>query len=588
MKQFFKFTFASCLGFILSAFVLFFLFIFMIASIASSGDSPEPVNIKDNTVLQMKLNYPISERTIENPFAFYDPIGSQYENTLGFSDIVKALNAAKQDSKIKGIFLDISGAYAGMAHLEEIRNAMIDFKANGKFIYAYSEYYTQGMYYLASTADSVYLNPKGFLFFNGLNNEQVYYKGLFEKLDIEIDLIRPKDNIYKSFGEPFIRKNMSDDNREQVKYFLDGLYNHYLNNISNDRNINPDELFKIANELKIKQAEDGVKYNLIDELLYRDQVIEKIKNALETPKKPYFVDFQKYAKQKHGYKRGSEKIAIVYANGDITSGKGNDEIIGSERISKAIKDARENKKVKAIVLRINSPGGSALASDVIWREIQLAKAEKPVVVSIGNVCASGGYYLAIPADKIIAQPNSIVGSIGVFGMLPYTEKFFENKLGITYDRVNTAKYADLGNPNRPKTEAEKVFFQNNVDAIYTDFVGLVSDGRNLSVDSVRNLARGRVYTAVQALELDLIDDLGSFEDAIITAAELAELDDFGIREYPKPIDPVEELINTFASTAKSNVIKKELGSDYIHLKKMRELFEQDQVLMRMEYDFRIK
>ncbi|MBC7418516.1 MAG: signal peptide peptidase SppA, partial [Pedobacter sp.] len=435
MKEFFKFMFASILGFFISI-VLVGVVIFAIAAVAlSSMDSDKKVDVGKNSVLYLNLDQAITERTPKNPFDGLPILGGEGKGGIGLGDFIKAVERAKTDDNVKCIYLNVSSPNAGMATLREVRNALIDFKKSGKKILAYSEVYSQGAYYLASVADKVYLNPEGDLEFKGFNSQLTFFKGTLEKLGIEAQIIRVGN--YKSAVEPFILDKMSDYNRKQVTAYLNGLYNTFLGDISASRNVQRDSLYNIADKFKIRAPQDAVNYKLVDGLAYKDQVLEELKKLSGRTKKESIktVTINDYAKNNSSKGSDKDKVAVIYANGDIVGGEGSDEQIGSERISRAIRKARLDDDIKAVVLRVNSPGGSALASDVIWREIVLTKKEKPVIASFGDVAASGGYYIACAADSIFVQPNTITGSIGVFGIIPNFQNFLTNKLGVTFDGV---------------------------------------------------------------------------------------------------------------------------------------------------------
>ena len=589
MKDFFKFVFASMVGFILSFFVVFILLIAIVASIVSSAGSEGKVSPISNSILHVSLDYPIKERTDKNPFAEFGLMGFDSKETLGLNEILENLEKAKKDEYIKGIFLDVSSLAAGFATIEEVRNALIDFKKSGKFIIAYSEVYTQSAYYLASVADKVYMNPEGMIDFRGLSTELMFFKGSLEKLDIEAQII--KVGTYKSAVEPFILDKMSEPNRQQVNSFLGSMYDHFLTEISKSRKIPKSTLFTLADSAKVRNPKDALVYKMIDGLKYKDEVLDELKSksGMEKKKELKSVTIEEYAPAPEENSSGSsDRIAIVYANGEIISGEGNDESIGSDRISRAIRKARLDTKVKAIVLRVNSPGGSALASDVIWREMVLAKKSKPVIVSMGDVAASGGYYIACAADSIFAQPNTITGSIGVFGIIPNMQKFFKNKLGITFDGVKTGKYADLGNVSRPLTDAEKMIFQQEVNKVYSTFTQKVADGRKKSKSYIDSIGQGRVWSGTEALQNGLVDKLGNINDAIASAAKKAKLKDFKIVSYPDQIDPIKSLFENSGDKIKSYFMKGELGNQYIYYEQMQSAINLSGVQARIPYNIEVK
>jgi len=589
MKEFFKFVFASMIGFILSFFVVFLVLITIVVAIVSSAGSDEKVSPASNSILHVRLDYPIKERTDKNPFAELGLMGFESKQTLGLNEILENLEEAKKDDHIKGIFLDVSSLAAGFATIEEVRNALIDFKKSGKFILAYSEVYTQGAYYLASVADKVYMNPEGMIDFRGLSTEMMFFKGSLEKLEIEAQII--KVGTYKSAVEPFILDKMSEPNRQQVNSFLGSMYDHFLTEISRSRKISKKTLFSLADSSKIRNPNDALVYKMIDGLKYKDEVIDELKSksGIEKNKELKSVSIEEYAPAPEENSSGSSnRIAIVYANGEIISGEGNDESIGSDRISRAIRKARLDNKVKAIVLRVNSPGGSALASDVIWREMILSKKVKPVIVSMGDVAASGGYYIACAADSIFAQPNTITGSIGVFGIIPNMQKFFKNKLGITFDGVKTGRYADIGSINRPLTDAERMIIQQEINKVYSTFTQKVADGRKKSQSYVDSIGQGRVWSGTEALQNGLVDRLGNIDDAIASAAKKAKLKDFKIVSYPDQVDPIKSFFDNSGDKIKTYFMKRELGDQFIYYEQMQHAINLSGVQARIPYNIQVK
>jgi protease-4 len=477
---------------------------------------------------------------------------------------------------------------AGMATIEEIRGALVNFKKSGKFIIAYSEVYTQGAYYLASVADKVYLNPEGLLEFKGFSSQISFYKGALDKLDIEAQVI--KVGTYKSAVEPFILDKMSDPNRLQVNSFLGSLYDHFLEKISESRKIPKDSLFAIANELKVQNAATAVKYHLADGLKYKDEIIDELKSRTKTDKKDDIksISIEDYSSSINDSESSKDRIAVIYASGEITGGEGNDETIGSERISRAIRKARTDDKVKAVVLRVNSPGGSALASDVIWREVILTKKVKPVIVSMGDVAASGGYYISCAADSIFAEPNTITGSIGVFGIIPNLQKFFNNKLGITFDGVKTGKYSDLGSVTRPLTDTERLIIQQEVNRIYASFTKRVADGRKKSQTYVDSIGQGRVWSGAQALKNGLVDRLGTIDNAIASAAKMAKLKSYKLVTYPAQKEPLESLFESAGDQMQDHYTKMQLGEQYRYYRELKNALEFTGIQARMPYNISIK
>ncbi len=588
--------FASMAGFILAG-ILLILILFGIIGAAISGlgsKDDKALAIKPNTVLEFKLSSTITDRTLKGNNFNFNAFDGEVSSSIGVRSFIHALEKAAKDENIKGISLLVDG-FPGMgrANSKEVRDALLEFKKSGKFIYAYGEIYTQGAYYLASVADKVTMFPSGMFIFNGFGTESQFYKKMFEKAGIEVKLIRVGK--YKSAGEPFIRENFSEENKEQIRAFLGSLSTLYFNEVGVARKISADSLSTIADNLSINLPEDGVKFGLLDQLVYPDQYLKMMMDQVKVEKEKDFkkVDFIKYANSLSKEDKNDEgdkdnQIAIVYAVGEIGSGKGSDQAIGSERIAAAIKKARENEKVKAIVLRVNSPGGSALASDVILRELELAKKEKPLIVSMGDLAASGGYLIACKADSIFAQPNTITGSIGVFGLIPNAAKLMSEKLGITTDYVNINRNSSLGSIAKPLTMEEEAFIQNSVNRVYTDFLGLVSTGRKIDSATVAMLAEGRVYSGTEALNLKLVDRLANFETAIKSAAKMAKLEKYSIREYPKPIDPFEQFTKAFQTemSAMFNFTQTPQEKEVRNI--LKQLSERDQIQARLEQAYIFK
>lgn len=600
MKQFFKFVLATVVGIIISSVLICVLFFIVIAGIvAAAGDDKGP-DVKSNSVLYIKLDYNITERTPNNPFAGLGFLGFDSDKSVGLNDILASIKKAKSDSNIKGIFLDESYMMSGQATTEEIRNALIDFKKSGKFIVAYSEIYTQGFYYLASVADKVYLNPQGIIEFRGFSSDVTFLKGALDKLGIEAQII--KVGTYKSAVEPYFLTKMSDANRLQVTSYLGSMYNHFLTGISKNRGINKDSLFNYANSGRIQEPEDALKYKLVDGLKYKDEILSDLKKRTSTDQKKDInsVSLAEYVKsapnedkdvkdddEKKSY--SSNRIAVIYASGEITGGDGDDNTIGSEKISKAIRKARTDDKVKAVVLRVNSPGGSSLASDVIWREVMLTKKVKPVIVSMGDVAASGGYYIACAADSIIAEPNTITGSIGIFAVLPNLQKFFNDKLGITFDGVKTGKYADLGDVSRPLTPEERAILQKSVNHGYDTFTKHVAEGRKKTQEYINSIGQGRVWTGEQALKIGLVDRLGNIDDAVASAAKKAKLKEYQLVNYPEQKSIFSQLGQGFSASIKAHFVKAELGDNYKYYQQIKGVTEMMRTPQaRMPYNVVIK
>jgi len=590
MKQFFKFVLATIVGVVLITVILVLV---VIGIISASGD--KTIEVEPNSVLHMAFTNPITERTPNNPLAGLSFLGLDKDKSTGLNDILANIKKAKADANIKGIFLDESYMVSGQATTEEIRNALIDFKKSGKFIVAYSEIYTQGFYYLASVADKVYMNPKGIFELKGFNSEVTFLKGALDKLGIEVQII--KVGTFKSAVEPLFLTKMSDANRLQVTSYLGSLYDHFLTGISKSRGINKDSLFNYANNGLVQLPEDAVKLKLIDGLKYKDEILDDLKTRTGTLSKNDLnsIELADYTKStsdndnKDEATSSKNRIAVVYASGEISGGEGDDNTIGSERISKALRKVRLDNKVKAVVLRVNSPGGSSLASDVIWREVMLTKKVKPIIVSMGDLAASGGYYISCAADSIIAQPNTITGSIGIFAILPNMQKLFNDKLGVTFDGVKTGKYADLGDISRPLTPDEKLILQNNVNRGYEDFTKAVAEGRHKTQAYINSIGQGRVWTGEQALKNGLVDRLGNINDAIASAAKKANIKNYSLVAYPEQKSFFNQLSGDVTAEARTRILQSELGDNYKiyeQIKGVTQMMRTPQA--RMPYSIEIK
>jgi protease-4 len=538
---------ANLLAFIILSVFLFFLFIGMIVSLATFGKK-ETVKIKDNSVLYLDFKQPIKDfASMPNPFenllnmpSFKDLVENQPMNLLS---VLQHIKYAATDNNIRGIFLDFKDFNINMANLEEIRNALKEFKKSKKFIVATADVYTQASYYLASVADSIYLTPEGDLTLKGLSAQIMFYKGLLDKLEVEPVVIR--HGKFKSAVEPYLLDSMSDANYLQTKTYVSSVWNHLLKGISEERHIPVDSLNAWADSLIITGYRKPLQKHLIDALKYRDQVLSGLAQRLGLSANADInkVSLKTYVKQDIPKPITRNRIAVIYAQGQIDMGNGDNATIGSDRLSKELREAREDSAVKAIVLRINSPGGSALASEIIWREVVLAKLSKPVIVSMGALAASGGYYIASPADLIISNPTTITGSIGVFGLMLNMKKLLNNKLGINVDGYNTNAHSDLGTTYRGLTPYEQKVMQNMVERTYGTFVSHVADGRKMTFAEVDSIGQGRVWTGANAAEIGLVDSIGGLMYALEVAAQRADLDKYWIVEYPKQKSFMQSLLN---------------------------------------------
>jgi protease-4 len=565
MWQFIKFTLATILGLAIFFFLGFFLLVGFVGAISSSGSQPT-VSVEANSILKLDLGRTIAERGVDNPFADLPLPGASGSKVIGLIELRQAIAKAKTDEKISGIYLSSGSVGAsGFASLQEIREMLVDFKKSGKFIYAFAEGYSEGGYFVNSVADRIFLHPAGALELNGLNIEVMFFKRGLDKLGVKPEIFRVGD--FKSAVEPFFLEKMSEENRLQYTSFLNSVYDHYLKTVADARKIPVADLRAIADQMKVQTPADALKLKLVTDTAYYDQVETTLQKAAkhESEEKPRFVALDDYLKNVDAEGEstvGKDRVAVVVAQGDIVDGKGGQGMIGGDAIAAELRKIRRDEKVKAVVLRINSPGGSALASDIMWREVELLKkAGKPVIASMGDYAASGGYYMAMPCNTIVAQPNTITGSIGVFGVYFTAQDLLNDKLGITTDNVKTSQFADLGDPDRPMNDAERQIIQTGINRIYADFTGKVAAGRKMALDSVRRLAGGRVWTGDQAKANGLVDVLGSYDDAVKLAAKTAKLSDYAIKYYPKKPSILDALTET-EGLLRAHVLEQELGDAY--------------------------
>jgi protease-4 len=580
MKSFLKYLLATIVGVILASLVMFFIFLGVISALISIQE--KPVEIKDNSILMLKLDEPITDRKPAIPFFS--------AKALGLNQILENIQKAKEDEKIKGIYLEPSVIPVGFATIEEIRNAILDFKESGKFVICHSDFYTQSSYYLATSADKIYMNPEGYFPLIGLRAQLMFFKGSLDKLGIKAEIIR--HGKFKSAVEPLMYDKMSNENREQLKTIIGSIWNYTVSEISVQRGITKDKINSLADNLKVWDAESTVKHGLVDSLLYKDHVLDKLKEltGIKESKKLNFVSLAKYSKVPETKKHkglAKNKVAVIYASGIVQLGDEGEGTISSERISNAIREARLDSTIKAIVFRVNSGGGDAIASEVIWRELSLAKEAKPVIASFGDIAASGGYYIAVSADTIVAGQATITGSIGVFGVIFNMKDFLDNKLGITMDVEKTNKYSDLMSGYRALTSREKEVFQKFVDEFYSTFVTHVSEGRNMTYDEVDKIGEGRVWSGINAKEIGLVDVYGGLSTAVDIAVEKAKLEKYRIVELPKLEDPVEQLIKELMGEVRISQIKKELGNSYKYYRFLQEALSLDGIQARIPYEIEI-
>ncbi|GGA87364.1 signal peptide peptidase SppA [Puia dinghuensis] len=569
MRGFFKTFFAALLALVVFAVVVFFLLLGIIGGVLS----PSKPEVGGRAVLVVDLGQTYKEQVQDNPFA---DLGSDEQYDVpGLYDVVRLLRHAKEDTAIKGIYLKCNNDPNGFATNEELRIAIADFKKSGKFVYAYGEGISQKAYYVASVADKIYCNPKGEVEWKGFATEMLYLKGALQKLEIQPQIFYAGK--FKSATEPLREDHMTEANRIQLTELLNGFYDRFLETTAEARGLDTAVLRKCVNQSLIRRAADALDYKLVDGLLYDDEVKDLIRSKLKVDSHAWlnFIPIGKYAKAVNFKATGKDKISLIYAEGEVVDGKGEKDEIGSETYRWLIRKARFDKDVKAIVIRVNSGGGSSLASENIWREITLARKEKPVVISFGDVAASGAYYLSCNADSIFALPGTITGSIGVFTIITNLQSFFKNKLGVTFDGVKTAPEADILSATRPLTANERTMVQNVIDTIYHDFKSRVADGRKKDIGYVDSIAQGRVWSGTMGLSLGLVDRIGTLQDAVDCAARMAKTSNYRLVEYPEPKSFLDRLLGTYKRNASVQAVKSEIGEDgyrtYTILKKVKSM-----------------
>ncbi|HRE51571.1 MAG TPA: signal peptide peptidase SppA [Flavitalea sp.] len=584
MRSFFKTFLAALL-----AIVVFFGLIFLLVAGATTAlVSRSQDNIGDKGALALDLGQHFAETEQSNPLAEISRRGEYDVPSL--YEVIRIIRHAKDNPSIKGVYIRCGDNGQGFAAADEIRNAIKDFKESGKFVYAFADVINQRAYYIASIADKVYCNPKGGVDWTGFVMQMPFVKGALEKLEIEPQIFYAGK--FKSATEPFRENRMTDANRLQTSELLGDLYGHFLLGVAEGRGIDTATLHRYAMENLIRFPSDALQYGLVDGLKYEDEVKEEMRERLGAAKDAdiNLIRPGKYASAVDFKQHGRDRIAVIYAEGDIIEGKGERDMIGSETYSRYIARARNDESVKAVVFRVNSGGGSALASENLWRELTITREKKPVVVSFGDVAASGGYYLACNADSIFAQPNTITGSIGVFGILPNMQAFFNKKLGVSFDAVKTAPDADAFSVVKPLTPLQKQYFQSSIDSTYHDFKRRVAEGRKMDIDLVDSIAQGRVWSGNRALALGLVDKLGGIDDAIVSAARMAEVSAYRLKEYPGKQNLFEKYFGSPQQSAQEAVLKEELGEEgfktYQSIKKIRRFIGSAQA--RLPFEFAIK
>jgi protease-4 len=587
MKQFLKFTLATIVGVIITSILFMLIFFAVIGVVAGASDSATV--LKPNSVYELNLEGTLIDRSKDDPFTgvLNQALGKPTENSIGLDDVLSNISKAKKDENIVGIYLKGGSLSGGIASIKEIRNALIDFKKSGKFIVAYADNYSQRMYYLVSVADKILLNPQGMLEFKGLSAQTMFFKKTLDKLGIEMQIV--KVGTFKSAVEPLIMTKMSDANRLQVTVFMNSIWNTILKDVSVSRKIPVEKLNKYADEMMMFQPTEKAKqYALVDSLVYIEQVDSILKKCDKNLKKGDNLVFVKQTamnKVSDTNKYDKNKVAIIYAVGEITDEEG--EGIVSKDMVKTIDDIAKDDKVKAVVFRISSPGGSAYGSEQICHALTLLKAKKPVIVSMGDYAASGGYYIACMADKIVAQPNTITGSIGIFGVIPNISGLNE-KLGITWDGIKTNKMSDAITINRAFTPEERSLMQNYVNRGYELFVKRCAEGRKMKPEQIKAIAEGRVWTGEDALKIGLVDKIGGLNDAIKMAVDKAKLKSYNISEYPEKEDFATKIMKNFSKDIQTSLLKSQLGDQYNSFMQIKNLGRINGIQARMSYDLIIQ
>ncbi len=580
---------AVILGFFISFFIMFIVLIAIGSVVGSSFADDDKTTVKTNSVLVLKLEDQIKDYAPKSSDPF-EEIFNMSDSKMGLNDMINAIENAKYDDNILGISIETMNINAGIAQTQALRDKLFDFKESGKFITAYADVYDQKNYYLSSVADSIYVNPVGGIDFKGLSSEILYFKDFQDKYGIKMEVIR--HGKYKSAVEPFLANKMSDSNREQTQSFMSSIWSELVEDIGESRNKTDKEINFIADELLARNPTLAIENNMITNELYKDQyeeVINKL-SGLEDVKKINSISLSDYISSGKGRLKSTSKnrIAVIYAQGEIKYGKGDEKYIGQKLIIKALKKARKDSKVKAIVLRVNSPGGSALASDIIWRELELTKKEKPLVVSMGNLAASGGYYISCNANKIIAEPTTITGSIGVFGAVPNASEL-AGRMGINAEQIGTNKQSVGYSVFEPITDSFYNVTKEGVEHIYNTFVEKVAAGRNMSFAQVDSIAQGRVWTGKEAVKNGLVDELGNLDDAIAAAAKLAEVDDYKVRNFPSYKKDFKDMFKGPFASVKESILKGEIGlENYGIYKRLKQISEIEGMQTRLPFLLEIK
>lgn len=587
MKSFFKYVLATVVGIVISSVILVMFFSILIISAVKKSGKSEGAEVKTNSVLTLSLDHQITEKNEISPFDNLDIPGLESAKSIGLDVLLERIRVAKDDDNIKGIYLTPTTVGTGFATLQVIREALEDFKTSGKFIYAYSDVYSQKAYYIATVADSIFINPKGMLDFRGLASSTMFMKDALDKIGVEMEVV--KVGTFKSAVEPFIRRDMSDENKLQVESFLTSIYDTFLQDISQSRGISTDSLKSIADRFAIREPSDALSLQFVDGTLYRDEVLTLLKEKMDIDKKKKIPAVSVFSyKKEDKFNKAKDKIGVLYAYGEIVDGEGSESIIGGDRISRELRKLREDEKIKAVVLRVNSPGGSALASEVIWREVELMREEKPIMVSMGDYAASGGYYISAAADSIFAEKTTLTGSIGVFGIIPNFKNLMNDKLGIYFDHVKTNKFAAFGaDPTRAMTEEERSIVQASVNQVYDTFLQRVADGRNMDVEEVDKIGQGRVWSGQQAVDIGLVDEIGNLDRAIAAAASKAGLEEYKVQKFPEEKDPWSSLFKTGSKKIQEAYLKGKIGEWAHHMELLNNITQQSGIVAKMPYNVEI-
>ena len=593
--KFSKVVLAAFIGTLIALLINFFIKVGVVSHMISNLSKTEETSatVKPNSVLYMKLNYEIPDRTTDNPFGAIDFQSMESIDATGLNDILRNIEHAKTDPNIKGIYLELSSIPTSTATLQEIRDKLNEFKESGKFLVTYGETYSQSAYYMASIADKIFLNPEGAVDLHGMATQIMFYKHLLDKLDVEMQIVRGPNNKFKSAVEPYFLDKMSEANREQMDKLLGTVWGQILQGISQSRNISVEQLNQIADNLEtLFDADKALEYGLVDNLYYKDQVLEELKGLTGSNKSINAVGNTKYAKSYNDKNTSKNEVAIIYASGQIYDGKGDEEMgIYSENLSKTIRKAREDENVKAVVLRVNSPGGSAVASAIIGRELDLTKEVKPVIVSMGNYAASGGYWISAKGDYIFADPTTLTGSIGVFGTFPNAQGLLNDKIGLTFDVAKTNENSDFGSITQPLTEFQYNKLQQMVVKTYNDFTNRVAEGRGLTQAYVDSIGQGRVWAGADAIGLGLVDQLGDMEDAIAYAVQKANLgNDYKVTEWPKQKEFFTRLMESMSGNDDKldAVMKQKLGVYYDYIQGLENLQKNTGIQARLPFDMIIE